>query len=74
MTQSDQPALVAQMQENFDQYWADAHQFAVYEPGERGAASADHQGAFADADTIQRYLLSKSTEGSKTGVEAIRQA
>jgi len=33
MTQSDQPALVAQMQETFDQYWADAHQFERYEPG-----------------------------------------
>jgi superfamily II DNA or RNA helicase len=32
-TQSDQPALVAQMQETFDQYWADAHQFERYEPG-----------------------------------------
>lgn len=33
MTQSDQPALVAQMQETFDQYWADAHQFERYEHG-----------------------------------------
>ena len=33
MTQSDQPALVAQMQETFDQYWADAHQFERYEQG-----------------------------------------
>jgi len=33
MTQSDQPVLVAQMQETFDQYWADAHQFERYEPG-----------------------------------------
>ena len=33
MTQSDQPALVAQMQETFDQYWADAHQFERYAPG-----------------------------------------
>src|SRR3954467_7976378 len=31
ITQSDQPALVAQMQETFDQYWADAHQFEQYD-------------------------------------------
>ena len=36
MTQSDQPALVAQMQETFDQYWADAHQFEQYESGNLG--------------------------------------
>jgi superfamily II DNA or RNA helicase/HKD family nuclease len=33
VTQSDQPALVAQMQETFDQYWADAHLFERYEHG-----------------------------------------
>ncbi len=33
MTQSDQPALVAQMQETFEQYWADAYQFERYEHG-----------------------------------------
>src|SRR5436190_376990 len=36
MTQSDQQALVAQMQETFDQYWADAHQFEQYETGNTG--------------------------------------
>jgi superfamily II DNA or RNA helicase/HKD family nuclease len=33
ITQSDQPALLAQMQETFDQYWADGHQFEQYETG-----------------------------------------
>jgi superfamily II DNA or RNA helicase/HKD family nuclease len=33
VTQSDQPALVSQMQETFEQYWADAHQFERYEHG-----------------------------------------
>ena len=33
LTQSDQPALVAQMGETFDQYWADADQFERYEHG-----------------------------------------
>src|SRR3954470_24591291 len=33
ITQSDQPALIAQMQETFDQYWADGYQFERYEHG-----------------------------------------
>ena len=39
ITQSDQPALVAQMQETFDQYWADAHQFEQYDHRNEAAAS-----------------------------------
>lgn len=35
ITQSDQPALLAQMQETFDQYWADRHQFEQYETGNK---------------------------------------
>jgi superfamily II DNA or RNA helicase/HKD family nuclease len=39
ITQSDQPALVAQMQETFDQYWADAHQFEQYDHRNEAAAA-----------------------------------
>ena len=45
ITQSDQPALVAQMQETFDQYWADAHQFEQY----------DHRSE-ADGSRLRRAL------------------
>jgi superfamily II DNA or RNA helicase/HKD family nuclease len=33
VTESDQPALVAQMQETFEQYWADVALFEPYDPG-----------------------------------------
>lgn len=35
-TESDQPVLVAQMTETFEQYWADAHQFERFVPGDEG--------------------------------------
>ena|SRR5437762_4979712 len=47
ITQSDQPALIAQMQETFDQYWADAHHFEQY----------DHRSE-ADGSRLMRALSS----------------
>ena len=59
MTQSDQPALLAQMQETFDQYWADAYQFESYEGGNAAHRARLTRALSTDArrDSSEELLL-----------------
>jgi hypothetical protein len=57
ITQSDQPAVFAQMQETFEQYWADAYHFEQYDHSDdhhrsrlrRALSSGEHELAAAGA-------------------------